>query len=306
MDKMDFRTVSELVEDYLSERLPRPATCHMYREVAQRWVNDTGNDVVEWVSAEDVREWRDAVLARASAQTWNLYRRHLRALWNHAMRRKVCTSNPFADTAPARAPSLRKKTVDSIDLSTIITALRDRDQSKHKMRPAWFWAIVLKTFYYSGIRRRQLVELKWEDIKFDEATIHLRAASSKTYREWFIPIAPPLLPELENLLLLTTARMRRAPRDEEQVFNVTLFHNRFKGEKMTVGQLSGAFERLSKALKIRITPHRLRHTMATELAAQKDIRTLQQLLGHTDIHTTMQYVHPDIDRLRTLLEGISL
>jgi integrase len=306
MEKMDFRTVSELVEDYLSERLPRPATCHMYREVAQRWVNDTGNDVVEWVSAEDVREWRDAVLARASAQTWNLYRRHLRALWNHAMRRKVCTSNPFADTAPARAPSLRKKTVDSIDLSTIITALRDRDQSKHNMRPAWFWAIVLKTFYYSGIRRRQLVELKWEDISFDEATIHLRAASSKTYREWFIPIAPPLLPELENLLLLTTARIRRAPRDEEQVFNVTLFHNRFKGETMTVGQLSGAFERLSKALRIRITPHRLRHTMATELAAQKDIRTLQQLLGHTDIHTTMQYVHPDIDRLRTLLEGISL
>ena len=116
MEQMDFRTVSELVEDYLSERLPRPATCHMYREVAQRWVNDTGNDVVERVSAEDVREWRGAVLARASAQTWNLYRRHLRALWNHAMRRKACTSNPFADTAPARAPSLRKKTVDSCRL----------------------------------------------------------------------------------------------------------------------------------------------------------------------------------------------
>lgn len=306
MEQMDFRTVSELVEDYLSERLPRPATCHMYREVAQRWVNDTGNDVVEMISTEDVREWRGAVLARASAQTWNLYRRHLRALWNHAIRRKACPSNPFADTAPASAPSLRKKTVDNVDLLTIITALRDRDQSKHNMRPAWFWAIVLKTFYYSGIRRQQLVELKWEDINFDEATIHLRAASSKTHREWFIPIAPPLLPELENLLLLTTARIRRAPRGEEQVFNVTLFHNRFKGRKMTAGQLSGAFERLSKALKIRITPHRLRHTMATDLAAQKDIRTLQQLLGHTDIHTTMQYVHPDIDRLRTLLEGISL
>ncbi|MGB5254958.1 MAG: site-specific integrase, partial [Sedimenticolaceae bacterium] len=81
MDTKEFQTVSERVEDYHLERLPRPATCHMYREVAQRWVNDTGNDVVERVSAEDVREWRGAVLARASAQTWNLYRRHLRALW---------------------------------------------------------------------------------------------------------------------------------------------------------------------------------------------------------------------------------
>ena len=67
MDEKDFRTVSELVEDYLSERLPRPATCQMYREVAQRWVNDTGNDVVEMISTEDVREWRGAVLARPPA-----------------------------------------------------------------------------------------------------------------------------------------------------------------------------------------------------------------------------------------------
>ena len=306
MDTKDFQTVSELVEDYLLERLPRPATCHMYREVAQRWVNDTGNDVVELISTEDVREWRSAVLARASAQTWNLYRRHLRALWNHAVRRKACVGNPFADTAPARAPSLRKKTVDNVDLSTIIKALRDSDQSRHNTRPAWFWAIVVKTFYYTGIRRRQLVELQWEDINFEEATIHLRAASSKTHREWFIPIAEPLLPELENLLLLTTDQIQREPEGEEQVFNVTLFHERFKGARMTVDQLSSTFERLSKALKIRITPHRLRHTMATELAARKDIRTLQQLLGHTDIQTTMQYVHPDIDRMRNLLDGMSL
>ena len=75
---------------------------------------------------------------------------------------------------------------------------------------------------------------------------------------------------------------------------------------MTVDQLSGTFERLSKTLGIRITPHRLRHTMATELAARKDIRTLQQLLGHTDIQTTMQYVHPDMDRMRNLLDGMSI
>ena len=75
---------------------------------------------------------------------------------------------------------------------------------------------------------------------------------------------------------------------------------------MTVDQLTGTFKRLSKATKISITPHRLRHTMATELASSKDIRTLQQLLGHTNIHTTMQYVHPDMDRMRGLLKAISL
>lgn len=75
------------------------------------------------------------------------------------------------------------------------------------VRPTWFWSIVINTFYYSGIRRLQLVGLTWKDIDFDSATIHLRATSSKTHREWFIPIAQPLRPELENLYLLTTERL---------------------------------------------------------------------------------------------------
>lgn len=161
----------------------------------------------------------------------------------------------------------------NIDLENSIAALQSTNKNEHNAHPAWFWAIVIRTFYYTGIRRRQLVELRWEDINFDDATIHLRASSSKTHREWFIPIAEPLLAELENLLLVTIDRIQCKPPRHSQVFNVTLFHDRFKGKQMTVDQLSGAFERLSKALGVRITPHRLRHTMATELAARKDIRT---------------------------------
>ena len=306
METKHIQTVSELVEDYLSERLLRPATCHLYSVIAQCWITDTGLDVIADISALDVRQWRDTVLARAKKETWNTYRRHMRALWNHAIRREICNRNPFADTAPAREPMQRKKTVDSTDLEKVIKVLCGNNQRGHNVRPAWFWAIVIKTFYYTGIRRRQLTELQWKDINLDDATIHLRATSSKTHREWLIPIAPALLAELENLLLLTTDRITRAPQGEEQVFNVTLFHHRFKGSTMTVDQLTGTFERLSKATKIRITPHRLRHTMATELAASKDIRTLQQLLGHTNIHITMQYVHPDMDRMRGLLKAISL
>ena len=157
---------------------------------------------------------------------------------------------------------MRKKVVANIDLETTIAALQSANEHEQNARPAWFWAIVIRTFYYTGIRRRQLAELKWEDINFDDGTIHLRASSSKTHREWFIPIAEPLLPELENLLLVTTDRIQREPPGHSQVFNVTLFHDRFKGNQMTVDQLSGTFERLSKTLGIRITPHRLRHTMA--------------------------------------------
>lgn len=299
------RTIAELVEDYLSERLLRPATDKLYRDIARRFSDNTGLTRLEEISAADVRQWRTAVLSRAKEESWNMYRRHMRALWNHAVRHHGCTSNPFAETAPARAPKLRKKTVDSGDLETVLRALQEAGREAAYIRPTWFWSIVINTFYYTGIRRLQLVALTWKDIDLEAATIHLRATSSKTHREWYIPIAKPLCPELENLYLLTTERLGRAPRGEEQVFNVTLFHDRFKGKAMTVDQLGATFGRLSHATKIRITPHRLRHTMATELAATKDIRTLQELLGHTNISTTMQYVHPDMDRMRNLLEAFS-
>jgi integrase len=296
------RTISDLVEDYLSEHLLRPATDKAYRGIARIFTDNTGLLLIEDVTTAEVRKWRTAVLSRAREESWNMYRRHLRALWNHAVRYHGYTSNPFKDTSPARAPKLRKKTVDSIDLETVLHALRETSSESAYIRPTWFWSIVINTFYYTGIRRQQLVALTWKDIDFDAATIHLRAASSKTHREWYIPIAKPLVPELENLYLLTTERLGRPPQDEEQAFNVTLFHDRFKGNMMTVDQVGAAFGRLSKATNIRITAHRLRHTMATELAASKDIRTLQELLGHTNITTTMQYVHPDMDRMRNLLE----
>jgi integrase len=303
MNTIPLRTMSDLVDDYLSERLLRPATNKLYRDIAGQFTSNTGLYVLEDITVEEVRKWRSAVLSRAKEESWNMYRRHMRALWNHAIRNHACSSNPFAETPPARAPQLRKKTVDKPDLQTVMRALQEAGREAAYIRPTWFWSIVINTFYYSGIRRLQLVSLNWKDIDLERGTIHLRATSSKTHREWFIPMAKPLRPELENLYLLTTERLGRAPRDDEQVFNVTLFHDKFKGKTMTVDQLGATFWRLSRATNIRITPHRLRHTMATELAAAKDIRTLQALLGHTNISTTMQYVHPDMDRMRNLLDA---
>ncbi|MBL7001100.1 MAG: tyrosine-type recombinase/integrase, partial [Gammaproteobacteria bacterium] len=91
-----------------------------------------------------------------------------------------------------------------------------------------------------------------------------------------------------------------------QLFNVTLFYDRYKGEEMSEEQVSGFFRRLSKGLEFNISPHMLRHTMATEMAKTGQIKTLQQILGHSDISTTMNfYVHPDINQLRSLVNTLN-
>ena len=298
---MNSLSLEHLVEDYIAEHILRPASQVNYSKIAQIWISDTKRTLVSEVNAKHVREWRATILSRASATTWNSYRRHLRALWNYAMRRNVCRANPFSDTAAAPAPKGRKKTVSRADLNRVANTLQCGGFSR--VQPAWFWVIVIKTFFYTGIRRRQLTELRWSDIQFGDQSILLRSTTSKTYNEWTIPITEALVPELENLHLTTTTTLNRPPSGDEQVFNVTRFDSRYVGQEMTVEQVSAAFRRISKAIGVRISPHRLRHSLATA-AAPKDARALQELLGHSNIHTTMQYVHPDLERMRALLDQI--
>lgn len=295
--------LSELVEIYIARRILRPASKDNYRKIVRIWIQDTGRGIVSHIDEEHVLAWRNVVLARASAITWNSYRRHLRALWNFAIKKNVCHANPFAETQPAPTPDRPKKTISKGDLIRLNQLLQHTEFQR--VRPAWFWAIVLKTFYFTGIRRTQLTALLWNDIRLRDGSILLRSTTSKTRKEWSIPISDPLVPELENLHLVTTHVLKRPPRGEEQVFNVTLFNPSYVGNQMTVDQVSGTFQRLSKITGIRISPHRLRHTLATEVAPT-DIRALQELLGHSSILTTMEYVHPDLDRMRLLINTLTI
>ena len=72
--------------------------------------------------------------------------------------------------------------------------------------------------------------------------------------------------------------------------------------------MGGFFKRLSKQLAGKVSSHRLRHTMATQLAKgpNRDLKALQQVLGHTNLKTTLEYVHPELEQLRSFLNQLQL
>lgn len=152
------------------------------------------------------------------------------------------------------------------------------------------------------MRRRQLVELLWQDVDLDRAELNLRAESSKTRREWQIPIADELLPVLHDLRE-RTCLARGAVDPLRQVFCLPLFAKRgFAGESLRADYLSHWFNDLQRCLpegQRAISAHRLRHTIATRLARSGcSIRALQTLLGHTSVNTTLGYVGVDMEDLR--------
>ncbi|WP_430869613.1 tyrosine-type recombinase/integrase [Cupriavidus basilensis] len=60
----------------------------------------------------------------------------------------------------------------------------------------WFWGAFVKTLYFTGMRRRQILNLEWRDIDVEQRAIHLRSETSETRRSYDIPVPQSLLSEL--------------------------------------------------------------------------------------------------------------
>ncbi len=296
-----------LVDRYERERKPRPKTADNMRRIVDLFARDTGIASPHGVSREKILDWRDQVLDRASIQTWNTYHRHLRALFSAGVEAEILDHNPWKTVRSLTTHHKRKKTVSLDLLQRSIDLLRRPD---NRLIPGWFWIVALKTLFHTGMRRRQLVALRWPHIDLERGIMLLAAEGSKTRREWMIPIAEPLHDPLDQLRRQTIDVAGDEYLLHGQAFNVTLFYRRYKGHEMSEEQLSGFFRRLSGELSretgetVRITPHRLRHTMATMLAPQGDIKSLQHMLGHTDIRTTLEYVNPELETMRRLAEKL--
>jgi integrase len=267
---------------------------------------------VEWFA-----KYRGKCLERLSPFTFNSRRRHLISLVKYAQQRDWVAKNTFSLVRPAPTPNRRPKAIPKAVLACYVRHIENSQRADVKgrwietFRPSWFWITVVRTLYFTGMRLRQLVGLQWADVDLEVKTIRLRSATSKTRREWVIPIAEQLLPVLQDLYVRTVQARGTRLINHEQVFCLPLFWTgrRMKNPEMTGEHVGRFFCRLYKSLPqdaVRISAHRMRHTTATEMMRVKNtnIRAVQEMLGHTSVHTTMQYIHPDIEDMRIAVSSL--
>ncbi|WP_110674200.1 MULTISPECIES: site-specific integrase [Salinicola] len=267
------------------------------------------------VSREMVCEWRGAILrtrdnpAGIVEVSWNNYVRHLSALYNFGIRHQLIMreDNPFVKVR-VREPRKPKKTIMPLtmryvrEVMDVCKRFECAQDDASKLHPAWFWEAVVETFYYTGMRLSQLLHVKAKDVDLKRMIIVTSWEGSKTYSESVIPIADGLYPYIGKLLL---EAHRQGFRREDQLFNVNRFSKRHRRDVMDINQIEHFFKRLSGFCGARVTPHRFRHTLGTELMEDPDrnIRVTQMVLDHSSMRTTMEYVHPSVDAMRKALNG---
>lgn len=145
------------------------------------------------------------------------------------------------------------------------------ENPKHKL--------LLLIGYGAGLRRSEIVTLKWQDILFEEHKIHVKQTKGNKDRIVMLPYS----------IVEVLKDYRKLYHNDEWVFA-----GQYKGEALSARTVQQVMTNaVTKAgLEKKATVHTLRHSFATHLLESgTDIRYIQQLLGHSSIKTTMIYTH---------------
>lgn len=144
---------------------------------------------------------------------------------------------------------------------------------------------ILHLLYASGLRVSELIHVKATDIDFERGIIRVFGKGKK---ERLIPIHSLALTILTDYLQNTRSQFVKGSETDDE-----LFLNR-SGKKLTrqgVWKLIKRYAQLANIQAI-ISPHTLRHSFATHLLeGGADLRTVQILLGHSDLAATELYTH---------------
>ena len=149
-------------------------------------------------------------------------------------------------------------------------------------------AAIFLTAAFTGLRRGELVALRWRDVDFSGSVIRVRASyhegvlsTPKSGKVRSVPMAPDVAEALAKL-----ATRASGVGDDDLVF-VGDFGS-YVDARALVRRYGSA---LTRAGLRRLRFHDLRHTFGTQVIAKADIRRVQEWMGHADIQTTMKYLH---------------
>lgn len=147
---------------------------------------------------------------------------------------------------------------------------------------------MLVALYSCGLRRAEATSLNIKDIDFDKELLFIKKA--KNFKQRYVPLNKYNLRILEDYLYEARPLY---PSTSNEAFYINRYGNRLTGTSMAI--------RLQHLLKLtnnkdlqqkHITPHCLRHSIATHLLQQEvKLEEIQQFLGHSSLKSTQIYTH---------------
>lgn len=272
----------DLVTEYLSylkveKGLAANSLASYERDLAklQGWA-DKNNFELRTLSRQDLREWLiDLGRTKLSENSKRRMISAMRGFYKFLMIDGHLKTNPSDNLDSPQKGFYLPKFLNQSEIDTLLsqpdvsteTGLRDR--------------AILELMYASGLRVSEAVNVKMSDVDLDSGILTTTGKGSKTRR---VPVGSSAVEWLKTYLV---ARRKKQSIEVQNLFVTPL------GRSINRQIIYDFVREYAEKCGFQgVSPHTLRHSFATHLIQNRaDIRSVQQMLGHSDISTTQIYTH---------------
>jgi len=239
-----------------------------------------GDSAIEAVDYLTLRKYLAVLKGKnLSARTIARHLSVLRSFFKFLTREGYLKNNPTLSISTPKQEKRLPSFLTEEEIIRLIESALPKDERGSRDKA------ILETFYSTGIRISELVELDIPDIDFIGGIIKVMGKGKK---ERIVPIGEQAIAAIRVYL------------DKRKKQADTLFLNK-SGQRITTRGVRYIVKKYIRIASIKqgVSPHTLRHSFATHLLNRgADLRSVQELLGHANLSTTQIYTHLTTERLR--------
>lgn len=214
----------------------------------------------------------------------------LRGFYRFLAKKYNVKNNAIGLISSPKVPRKLSKAIEVSDVKNMHEAIKEIDEAEPWIA-ARDWALVVLIFG-CGLRISEALSLKNSDVRGRPDSLRILGKGAK---ERIVPVLPAVLDAIEKYTRL---------RPFGAGLNEPLFRS-VRGLPMSPRMAEKVIEKLRHYLQLPdyVTPHALRHTFATALlAGGADLRSLQELLGHSSLSTTQLYTKVNMSEIMNIYE----
>lgn len=243
-------------------------------------------DDIDLVSYQHVRSWIVHLMnEKISAKSVNRKISTLRSYYKYCLKRDIIKANPVYGIQGPKTPKRNPVFVPESQMNNLFDKLKFPDDFEgHRDK------MILELFYFTGMRKAELIGLKLSDIDYYQGTLKVLGKRNK---ERLIPATPVLIHSIKEYI---KSRSGNEFSSESDVFFISKTGKPLNPKKVydIVHKYLSSITTVNKK-----SPHVLRHTFATHMLNNgADINGIKEILGHSSLAATQVYTHNSFEKLK--------